>query len=406
LPTAQLEERLENLPPRSIVYYLAVSRDGNGQIAHPLHYVDRVVATASAPTYGWVNSMLGRGIVGGELKDQEAELATLARLALRVLKGEHPDTIPIAEVDLTERIVDARQLQKWRISETRVPADTRNLFREPGFWERYRTYALGMTLALIAQAVLIGGLLVQARRRRQAESQMKSSQTELRRSYERIRDLGGRLIDAQEAERSRIARELHDDVGQQVSLMAIDLDLLDASELRGPSRSGPRLSDIAERAHDIARSVHDLSHKLHPAKLQLMGLVPALESLRRDFSHSRVSIAFAHDDVPASLPNNITVCLFRSVQEALQNAVKHSGAREVRIQIGVGANAVILSVADDGVGFDVDAVWGRGLGLVSIAERLESVGGSLRVHSTAGIGTRLEMTVPYRTDSLSHTVAS
>jgi signal transduction histidine kinase len=78
----------------------------------------------------------------------------------------------------------------------------------------------------------------------------------------------------------------------------------------------------------------------------------------------------------------------------------------VRIQIGVGANAVILSVADDGVGFDVDAVWGRGLGLVSIAERLESVGGSLRVHSTAGIGTRLEMTVPYRTDSLSHTVAS
>ena len=125
--------------------------------------------------------------------------------------------------------------------------------------------------------MLIAGLLVQRTRRRQAEARVIGSQEALRTSYERIRDLGGRLLSAQETERSRIARELHDDISQQVALLSIDLELLDGKA----AGAGQQLAgDALNRAQQIAKSLHDLSHRLHPAKLRLIGLVPAINGLR------------------------------------------------------------------------------------------------------------------------------
>src|SRR6185295_10487258 len=136
LPTKELESRLADLPDHSFVYFLLVSKDGAGENFHPLAYVDRVTAVASAPTYSWVDSVMDHGIVGGSLKSQEAQTAAVARLALRVLHGERADIIPLSSSDLNVRQVDWRQLRRWGISEARVPAGTIILFREPSAWAR------------------------------------------------------------------------------------------------------------------------------------------------------------------------------------------------------------------------------------------------------------------------------
>jgi signal transduction histidine kinase len=393
LETSELERRLTSLPAHSIVYYVTVSRDAAGENFHPLEYLDRVTTASNAPVYCWVDSAMDHGIVGGSLKSQAAEIDELGKLALRVLHGEGADSIPWSSPDLNVRQVDWRQLKRWGINEARVPAGTLIRFREPSAWDRYGVYIAGAVIVLFAQTALIAGLLVQRIRRRRAEEQVRGSQAELSRTYGRIHDLGGRLLNAQETERARIARELHDDIGQQVALLAIDLELMDSTP------NGKLAGDTLDRVQSLARSVHDLSHRLHPAKLRLIGLVAALTGLQREPSQAGIPTDFSHDNVPRTLPPDVTLCLFRIVQEALQNANKYSRAQLVSVSLHGSADKLELTVVDDGVGFDVDAAWGKGLGLVSMSERVETVGGTLRVRSAPGVGTRLEVTVPLRADS-------
>jgi len=392
LPTRDLEQRLSALPEHSAIYYLVVNRDGAGDYFHPLEYLDRMAAAANAPIYCWVDSALDHGIVGGSLKSQQAQAEAVARLALRVLHGEAADSIPVISPKLNANQVDWRQLRRWRISEARVPAGTLVRFRELSVWERYRGYILGVIALLVAQSLLITGLLVHRGRRRTAETQLRSREAELRTSYNRIRDLGQRLLHAQEAERSRIARELHDDFAQQLALLAINLEQITDS---GSHRDFSALAQAAlDRLHSLARGMRDLSHRLHPAKLQLIGLVPSLASLQRELSRPDFTIRFSHENVPAPLPHEVTLCVYRIVQEALQNAIRHSAAREVSVSLRRIGNRLALTIADDGVGFDVNAAWGKGLGLLSMAERLESVDGSVEIQSLPGAGTRVDVTVP------------
>jgi signal transduction histidine kinase len=393
LATNDLEARLAALPAQSIIYYVLASRDGADNIVHPLEYLDGLAAVANAPIYCWVDSAMDHGIVGGSLKSQSHEIEVIGQLALRVLRGERPDGIPTVAENLNVNQVDWRQLQRWGISEARVPAGTLIRFREPSAWDRYRLYILGAAVVLLAQTVLIVGLLVQRTRRRQAELEVREGQSALMASYERIRDLGRRLLNAQETERSRIARELHDDISQQMALLTIDLELLESA----PGHSEPLAVEATNRAHDIAKSLHDLSRRLHPARLRLIGLVAAINGLRQELSKSSgIPIDFTHDQLPSTLPPDLTLCLFRVVQEALQNAVKHSRAHQISVHLGVGTDALSLTIADDGVGFDVDAATDRGLGLISMSERLDMHGGTIDIRSRPGAGTRLDVAVPLR----------
>jgi signal transduction histidine kinase len=296
--------------------------------------------------------------------------------------------------DLNANQVDWRELRRWGISEARVPAGTVVRFREPSLWNEYKGYILGGLAIVLGQAALVGALLVQRSRRRQAEGRVLGREAELRVSYERIRDLGTRLLNSQEEERSRIARELHDDVSQQVALLAFDLELLNNSV---DGEAGALVDGAMGRAQGIARSVHDLSHRLHPAKLRLVGLVAALNGLQKELSRPGTTITFDHTDVPATLPFDLTLSLFRVVQEAIQNALKYSRASEVSVHLKGTRDHVALTIVDDGVGFDVERAWGKGIGLISMRERLESIGGRLEIRSKPGAGTRLEVTVPIPT---------
>jgi len=403
LTTANLEARLSSLPAHSIVYYLLVYQDGTGANFQPMVYLDRVQAVASAPAYSWVDTAIDHGIVGGSLLSVQAQTEAIASLALRVLHGEPADGIPAAPLDLGVRQVDWRQLQRWGISASRVPPGTLVRFRESDGWNRYRGYILGGIILLLAQSALIAGLLVQKRMRGLAERQVREREAALRTSNERIHDLGGRLLLAQEGERSRIARELHDDVNQQVALLAIDLELLREG---GPQRpdAATLASEACERAHGIAKSLHDLSHQLHPARLRMLGLVPALNGLQRELSRPDCAIEVSSDNVPSPLPHDITLCLFRVAQEALHNALTHSGASSVSLRLMGEADRLTMTIVDDGVGFDLDDAWRRGLGLVSMGERLEFIDGTFDIQSRPGSGTRLSISVPFPAPAPSETV--
>ena len=257
---------------------------------------------------------------------------------------------------------------------------------EPGIWEPYRFYVLAASALLLTQTLLIAGLLIQRERKQRAERELRRRQSELQISYGRIRDLGMRLLNAQEAERARIAHELHDDISQQLSLLAIYLDML-RSQADGPARE--LIDEAVASAENIVASVHDLSRRLHPYKLRLIGLVAALQDLHNAVAQAGIAITFTHENVPADLPQDLTLCLFRIAQEALQNALKHSHARSVTMRLIGEPTELVLSIVDDGVGFDVDAAWGNGLGLVGIRERLDSIGGKFEILSKQGAGTSL-----------------
>lgn len=224
----------------------------------------------------------------------------------------------------------------------------------------------------------------------------------LRRAAERektageIRDLAGRLITAQEAERTRLARELHDDLSQSLALLSVDLELFGQKPLSAPDQINARMQVFSSQVKDLSSEVHRLSHELHPAKLEQLGLTAALRGFCKELSAAhQMAVHFEAGDVPRTLPNDVALCLYRITQEALQNVIKHSGAASAQVTLACAENEILLSVVDDGEGFDAATVQGHGsLGLVSMRERVRLVRGRLSVESKRNEGTRVEVRVP------------
>jgi len=396
LRTQDLEARLRTLPPHSAVFVVLVTKDGAGENFQQTDYLSLVASVANAPTYSWADAAVDSGIVGGTRRDQLAETKAIATLALRVLQGTRADDIPVSAPSLDVNQVDWRQLRRWGIPVARVPAGTTILFREPGVWDRYKGYIVSSLVLLLTQTTLIAALLVQRFKRRQTELELRGSQTQLRASYDRIQHLGRRLLHEQEEERARVARELHDDVCQQLGCLVLDLEML-RREGQQRRKADRVLADAVDLAQGAVKSLRDLSHQLHSAKLQLAGLVSAIRALASDLSGPTLHIAFSHDAVPARLPDDIALCVFRVVQESLRNVVKHSAATHVSVQLRGQEHGLALSIVDNGVGFNIGDIRTDGLGLLSISERLQSVGGRLDIRSQPGSGTQLEIVVPIAT---------
>jgi signal transduction histidine kinase len=384
LSMGDLLAAVSRVPPHSIILYSTLFRDGAGQSFVPHDVASRISAAARAPVYIFVDQYLGLGPVGGYLYSLELHGRASAELGLRVLRGESPANIPVREVPDNQYMFDARQIDRWKLDGRLLPANSLIKFRESSIWDRYRTYIIGVVTLVAFQMVLIVGLLVQHSRRRKAEA-------ELRTSFERIHEIQGRLLSAQETERTHIARELHDDISQQLALLKLDLHQL-TGMVQGSAEAVA--GEAAEYADGIATSIRELSHRLYPAKLRLVGLVAALEALLNELSHHSFRIAFTHEGVPAIIPEDLTLCLYRVVQEGVQNALKHSRAGNVSIHLSGNPFGLALTVVDDGVGFIVDEAWRPGFGLLNMGERVEALGGTFNVRSIPHRGTILAISVP------------
>jgi signal transduction histidine kinase len=230
---------------------------------------------------------------------------------------------------------------------------------------------------------------------RQSNEQLQAEIRERRRAEEAIEDLAGRLITAQEQERKRIGRELHDHISQMLGVLTIKIDQLRAAEAAAAPVAG-ELDLLRKAASDIADDVHVLSHRLHSSTLDYLGLVPALHKLVNEFSESHdIAITFSHAHVPAKLPPPVALCLFRVAEEALTNVAKHSQARSAEVRVASTSDGIRLVVEDAGAGFDPAILHQRvGLGFVSMQERLRVLHGTVRVHSAPSKGTRIDVWVP------------
>jgi PAS domain S-box-containing protein len=207
-----------------------------------------------------------------------------------------------------------------------------------------------------------------------------------------------KLIEAQERERARIARELHDDVGQRLALLTVELEQLRQMLVDSPADLLQRVEELRSHSSDIASDVQSLSHELHSSKLEYLGIATAMRAFCHELSVQHdAEIVFVHDEIPRNLSHEISLCLFRVAQEALQNAVKHSGVRHFDVELRYAPDAIQLTVRDSGSGFDVaESMRTSGLGLISMTERLKLVDGQLSIDSQAQRGTTIRASVPLR----------
>jgi PAS domain S-box-containing protein len=223
--------------------------------------------------------------------------------------------------------------------------------------------------------------------------------TERKLAEEALSSVSRRLIEAHEEERTRIARDLHDDINQRLALVAISLEQVEQLE-HSPSKSvaegSSHIHEIGQRISEISADIQALSHRLHSPKLEYLGIVTAARSFCKEFSEQhKVEIVFANDDIPHTVPREISLCLFRVLQEALQNAVKHSDVRLFKVELRNASDAVHLTVRDSGSGFDLEeAMKASGIGLISMAERLKLVDGQLSIDSQPNRGTTIHARVP------------
>ena len=221
--------------------------------------------------------------------------------------------------------------------------------------------------------------------------------SERKRTEEALKLLGSRLIAAQEEERKRIARELHDDLNQRMAVLSIELDQLSQKNRKSLGLQ-KRLHEMQLQAQEISSDIHRLSYRLHPSKLDHLGLVAAVKSLCDELSltqNGKLRVHFHQSGVPADLPKDLTLCLFRIAQETLRNSVKHSGADSVQVVLTKRYNSIRLSITDNGCGFDTSSdLMDKGLGFISMHERLRLVGGEIKICSQPLRGTRIDVLIP------------
>jgi len=217
----------------------------------------------------------------------------------------------------------------------------------------------------------------------------KVAEEELQRSETDLQHLARRLIQAQEEERQRIARDLHDDIAQRLSLLVVGLEELRDSIAGGQNSQRVLVSDLHRKSEEVARDIQNLSHNLHSSKLHYLGLQFALRELCERISHHQdIHINLRCADLPANLPSDLDLCMFRVAQEAINNAVKHSHSPEISVELSCGVSEILLKVMDSGIGFDPSASH-LGIGLTSMRERLGTFGGELIVESLEGKGTTI-----------------
>ena len=226
--------------------------------------------------------------------------------------------------------------------------------------------------------------------------------TERKLAEEALLGISRKLIEAHEQERTRIGRELHDDIVQRLALLVVQLDRVQQQIPGGASDFGSQLSDLRNQASEITNDVQSLSHELHSLKQEYLGIVGATKNFCSEFGErQKVEVDFQSHNIPETLPTDLFLPLFRVLQEALRNATKHSGVRSFEVKLWGSAKDIQLTVRDLGAGFDPEAATKcKGLGLTSMKERVRLVGGELSINSQRELGTTIHARVPLNRDAV------
>jgi len=369
-------QRVRKLPPHSIVLFSQfLFHDAAGHYFLPEDALDLICRSSNSPVYGTDRTFLGMGIVGGHLYDMNKVGDEAGIMGRRILAGENPANIPVQTMDANFDMFDARQLKRWGISQAKLPPGSIVQFREPSFWALYKWYVLSSLAVFLVQFLLVIALIRQARRLKQSES--------------KLRHLSRHLINAQDEERKHIARELHDDFSQRLALLRIEIGSAVQEQMGPNSFDRTRVSNLCSTVDQLTQDIRLLSHSLHSSKLQYLGLKAALKDLCGQIAKSHsMSVEFEADELTQTIPDEVALCLYRVAQEALNNAVKHSGARRVVLALSNGNARLGMRITDSGKGFDTSMAV-KGMGLASMCERLHLVNGTLLVSSKPGNGTEL-----------------
>ncbi len=381
LPRSQLLEKVAAADRNTSVLMLTYEEDSVGTNYSTLEIIEQMSTASSVPVYGLYDTLLGHGIVGGSLQSAESQGKLAGGLAVRVLKGERPEDMPIVGLDTVQMMFDARQLRRLNVSSGSLPSGSRVLYREPTFWEQFGGYVLLVGAAILLQSLIIAALLVNRSRRLRAERE--------------ARALAGKILTAQEDERRYLAREMHDDLSQRLAASAIEAGNLEQRFQESPE-SHTALGSLKKNLITICDDVHRLSRQIHPAILDDFGLADALHSECDRFAdRERVAVEFRAGELPANLPKEVALCLYRIAQEALWNAAKYAHSERVTVELNADPEFVHLEIRDFGRGFEpLQVAESQGLGLASMKERARLVRGTIDIDSAPDKGTKITVQVP------------
>ena len=390
--------RVATLPPDSAIFYVSFGTGGAGGAYSESRTLAEIHSAANAPLFSHQGTLLGHGIVGGRLMSIDELGRVTADVANRILNGESPGSIKIPLQKPGAPVFDWRELQRWGVSDSRLPPNSVVRFRDPGVWDRFKWVIAAGSVVVIAQALLIGALLINHVKRRRAEQSLRQNVADLDIARGALSNLSRRLMGAQEQERSRVARELHDDVSQRMTFLTMEVGRLRRTLPASETAAQGQVQEVYDAVIELARDVQGISRRLHSSTIDLLGLAAAAGNLCQEVSrHQALQIEYVEDNVPASLPEGVAISVFRVLQEALSNVVKHSGARHCKVTLQGLTDALQLEVIDDGRGFDAAATRSEhGLGLISMRERLKLVDGELVVEPNIGAGTAVRGSVPLR----------
>jgi PAS domain S-box-containing protein len=310
------------------------------------------------------------------------------RVGKRIDGMVHPDDLPAVKNALDEALQGRRES---------VSIEFRCRHKD-GSWRRLESTARNLLRDPVVNAIIVNTRDITERCR--TEEALHQQEAAIRDSQAQLRALTARLLTGQDEERSRIARELHDDLSQKLAFLAVEAELLGQRLSEQPDAIRVRLRSLQHRATDLSEDVRRIAHELHPAVLDDLGLEPALRSYCAEVSGlARIPVKFSYQIQSEALPSEVALSLYRITQEALRNVARHSKASRAAVTLSGGADAIHLAITDLGIGFNPEHTSG-GLGIASMRERVRQANGSMTVDSAPGKGTRIKVRIPLprRTD--------
>jgi signal transduction histidine kinase len=380
LSLAQMRKRVAALPPHFAVLYTILETDAAG-VPHERHAaLTSLIEVSTAPVFSIYESELGEGVVGGPYQSQQRRGAMTAAAALRALSRHAAAAPEFQLIEYEAPVYDWRALKRWGIDFARLPAGSEIRFRPPSLWDEHRALIVAALSTIGLLIALLVGLVWQRTGRRRAEGEALS--------------LSGRLITAHEDERRWLARELHDDITQRLAGLAIDAAKLSAGGLSTSDNEARR--SIRGGLNQLSEDVHNLSYRLHPSVLDDLGLVEALKAeCERVARVESIQVDVDADRLPQSMPKEVSLSIYRVAQEALRNIARHAKASTVQLSLELRDRGLLLTVTDNGRGFDPAAPVHRpSIGHASMRERIRSLGGKFDIQSTPGKGTTVVAWVP------------